>query len=154
MNQTDATPHSITVRVRYNECDPQRVAHHAAYLPWMEIARTELLRTSGIDYRKLEAQGVFFVVAKAEVNYKSPARYDDTLEVAVQVTGQGRARIDHAYEIWRLEDAKGRVALIAQAVTVIVCVGEDGRPQVLPEWLRGPTSPRARTHSPASPADN
>jgi len=135
---------TIPIRVRYNECDPQRVAHHAAYLPWLEIARTELLRSSGLDYRELESRGVYFVVAKAEVHYKSPARYDDQLEVEVGLTGRGRARLDHAYEVWRIEGSQGRVQLIAQAKTVIVCVGDDGRPKELPEWLRGAVTPRDR----------
>jgi len=147
MSGTDNDPgrgHTVSIRVRYNECDPQRVAHHAAYLPWLEIARTDLLRQAGLDYRELESRGVFFVVAKAEVNYRSPARYDETLEIDVRVSGQGRARIDHEYEVWNANDERGRDRLVAQAKTVIVCVGDDGRPQELPEWLRGPTSPRER----------
>jgi len=139
----DATG-EVRLRVRYNECDPQRVAHHAAYLPWLEIARTELLRSSGIDYRRMESEGVYFVVAKAEVNYRSPARYDDELQIEVRVDGQGRARIDHAYEVWRIEGPRGKTRLIAEARTVIVCVDETGRPMELPEWLRGETTPRAR----------
>ncbi|MFO0084137.1 MAG: acyl-CoA thioesterase, partial [Phycisphaerales bacterium] len=61
---TSATSLSTTVRVRvrYCECDPMNVAHHAAFIPWLELARTELLRTSGVSYAHLEAAGVFLVV--------------------------------------------------------------------------------------------
>lgn len=143
-SQLEDTEITISLRVRYNECDPQRVAHHAAYLPWLEIDRTELLRQSGLDYRELEHKGVFFVVAKAEVNYKSPARYDDTLDITVRIAGGGRARLDHTYDVWRVDADRGRTALIAQASTVIVCVGDDGRPREMPEWLRAATTPRSR----------
>ncbi len=73
----------MTVRVRYAECDPQNVVHHASYPVWLEMARTELLREQGVVYRELEASGVMFVVARLSVRYRRPARYDDTLTVRV-----------------------------------------------------------------------
>lgn len=43
------------VRVRYCDSDPMGVAHHGAYIAWLEEARTELLRTSGISYAQLDS---------------------------------------------------------------------------------------------------
>ncbi|MFO4987387.1 hypothetical protein RCK87_26955, partial [Salmonella enterica subsp. enterica serovar 1,4,[5],12:i:-] len=57
--------------------------------------------------------------------------------VVTRVSGGGRARIDHTYEIWRdEEDGRGKSTLIATAETTLACVGADGRPTALPEWLR------------------
>ncbi len=124
------------LRVRYTECDPMNVAHHSRYVAWLEVARTELMRESGVAYADLEAAGVFLVVTKVEIQYKAPARYDDLVAVVVRVTGGGRARINHEYEVWLdAEDGRGRSRLLATAQTTLGCVGEDGIPRGLPEWL-------------------
>ena len=73
--------HEITVRVRYQETDGQRRVHHANYLNYFEVARTEMLRASGITYRELEDAGVFLVVSEANCSYKAPADYDDLLTI-------------------------------------------------------------------------
>ncbi|MCC7388070.1 MAG: acyl-CoA thioesterase [Phycisphaerales bacterium] len=136
------------VRVRYCECDPMGVAHHGAYIPWLEEARTELLRTSGVSYAQLEREGALLAVVKLELVYRRPARYDDRLEIAVRVEGASRVKIHHAYEIRLLErhglDSAGLAAwraagedLLARATTTLACIGRDGRPRALPEWLAG-----------------
>ncbi len=119
----------IEIRVRYPECDPMGVAHHAAFPVWFELGRTELLRQAGLRYRDLEARGVFIAVASLSVRYRSPARYDDLLELRTRVAGVGRATIDHAYELYR--DG----LLLATAQTTVVCLDPRGRPCPLPEAL-------------------
>src|SRR4029434_10075758 len=88
--------HSITIRVRYVECDPMGVAHHSAYAASLEMGRTELLRAGGggLDYRQLEEQGVFLAVAKLAIRYKRPARYDDVLEVRTTGASVGHVELD------------------------------------------------------------
>ena len=91
----DATPASsgdISIRVRYNECDPMGVAHHTAYPVWFEIGRTELLRSSGLAYRDLEADGVFLAVVDLRVRYRAPARYDDVITLTTTIARVTRAR--------------------------------------------------------------
>lgn len=122
------------LRVRYTECDPMGVAHHAAYVPWLELGRTELLRESGLTYAALERAGVLLVVTKLEVRYRLPARYDDLLEIRTTVTGGGRARIDHAYEVKRVENGEAG-DLCVEATSTIACVDPSGRPRPLPDWL-------------------
>lgn len=134
-----------TLRVRYAECDPMGVAHHASYAPWMEIARTELLRDSGRTYESLERAGVFLVVTKMEIRYRRPVRYDDVIEVRTRVEGGSKVRIRHEYEIAVVERAAeppnptdpafGPGGVVAVATTTLACVGSDGRPRELPEWL-------------------
>ena len=119
---------TIEIRVRYPECDPMGVAHHTAYPVWFEMGRTELLRHgAGLAYRDLEAQGVFFAVTRLDVRYKRPARYDDLLTLQTRVTGTGRAKIEHAYELSR--DG----TLLSTATTTVVCLDRDGRPRPLPD---------------------
>jgi len=122
------------------------VVHHASYIPWLEIGRTELLRTSGMSYAQLEKEGVFLVIVKLEAKYRRPALYDDVVEVRTRVkTGEAgatqpqprsRVKIEHEYEIVVVERAGQKVEIVAViASTTLACVDRDGRPRALPEWL-------------------
>lgn len=120
----------IEIRVRYAECDPMGYLHHSKYFEFFEMARTELLRATGVRYRDLEAQGVFFVVVKIECRFRQPARYDDVLKLYVEITRQTRARIDHAYRLYR--DG----VLLCEASTVLACVDRQGKPMPIPEHMQ------------------
>lgn len=121
----------IQVRVRYAETDQMGVLHHANYLVYFEQARTELLRQQGRTYRDMEAEGFFLVIAKAEVKYRSPARYDDLLTIRTTVTRTSPVRLEHRYEV--LRDGK----LLAEGFTTLACVDREGKLQAMPEWVSG-----------------
>lgn len=134
------------LRVRYAECDPMNVAHHASYAPWLEIGRTELLREGGVSYAELERAGVFLVVTKLEIRYRRPVLYDDVVEIRTHAHDSGRIKIRHTYEVALLEragrapdpatDPKAPIdGVCAVASSEIACLGPDGRPKLLPEWL-------------------
>jgi acyl-CoA thioester hydrolase len=124
------------VRVRYCECDPMGVAHHASYVPWLEIARTELLRGTGVTYAQLEEAGVFLVIVRLDVRYRRPVRYDDVVDVRTRVTGGSRIKIEHEYDLVVVErGGAGVEEPVAAAFTTLACVGADGRPRALPDWL-------------------
>lgn len=110
------------------------VVHHAAYIPWLEMGRTEMLREAGVTYAQMEAAGVFLVIVRLECRYKRPARYDQPLEVRTRVTGGSRVKIEHEYEIARVNEA-GEV--IFTGGTTLVCVDGLGKVRELPEWLIG-----------------
>lgn len=136
---------SIQVRVRYAECDPMGVAYHANYLPWMEIGRTELLRTSGVSYGTMEAEGFFLVITRCELRYRRPVRYDDLIEIRTKVENAGRIKIRHDYEVVLLERHGRRPdpadpsvpadGVCAIGSTELACVNAEGRPRELPAWL-------------------
>lgn len=139
VSPTKPIPHKgeVRLRVRYSECDPMGVAHHSACIPWFELGRTELLRESGLTYAHMEQAGILLVIVRLEVSYKLPARYDDLLVLDTCVSGGGRARIDHAYELWRdAGDGRGKSDLLTKASTTLACVDRAGKPRPLPEWLR------------------
>ena len=89
----------IEIRVRYAEVDQMGVVHHSRYLEYFEMGRTELLRSTGVSYAQLEADGVLLVVVKASVNYSAPARYDDVLVLTTTLERVGQVKIDHSYEL-------------------------------------------------------
>ena len=148
MTETHTTPPSSgthQLRVRYVECDPMGVVHHSSYLPWMEIGRTELLREVGESYATLEASGVFMVVTKLEVKYRRPIKYDDVIEIRTKVDKASKVKLSHSYEMVLVErlgkapdftdPAVPSDGVCAIATTELACVGSDGRPKALPEWL-------------------
>lgn len=111
------------------------VVHHAAYVPWLELGRTELLRTSGVSYAQLEAGGVFLVVVKLQLAYRKPARYDELVEVRTRVAAAGRVKIEHEYEVVRVNGDGAHGDSILAASSTIACVDAEGRVRELPEWL-------------------
>ena len=121
--------HTIAIRVRYPEVDAMGYLHHSRYLQYFEIGRVELLRSLGHSYADLERQGVFFVVVKAEIRYKAPARYDDELTLITRLVRATHVRYDHAYELKRGD------TLLAEATTTIACVDREGQIRQIPDQL-------------------
>lgn len=134
------TWHSATrIRVRYGECDPMGVVHHASYIAWFEEARTDILRAQGRSYAALETQGVLLVIVKLDVAYRRSARYDDIIEVRCRIKGGSRVKIEHEYELCVVHQSEhgpvgevrtGQVCVVAR--TVLACVDTQGRVRELP----------------------
>jgi acyl-CoA thioester hydrolase len=125
----DALSHTTVLRVRYTEVDAMGYLHHSRFLQYFEIGRVELLRHHGVAYADLERAGIFFVVTKAEVQYKRPARYDDEVSLTTVETRRTHVKIEHDY---RLENDG---TLLATGKTTIACVDRTGRPRQIPEDL-------------------
>ena len=144
-NAPTPTRGATRVRVRYCECDSMGVAHHASYVPWLEIGRTELLRATGVSYRTLESHGVFLVIVKLDVRYRRPIRYDDVVEVRTSVVGGSRVKIEHEYELVVVErDGEVKEEAVAAAATTLACVDGEGRVKELPGWLVAEETKRPR----------
>ena len=118
------------LRVRYRETDAQGRVHHSNYLNYFEIARVEMLRASGRNYKDLETEGIFLVVTQVMCNYLRGAVFDDLLTIKVRVAHAKKVRITHEYEIL-LEGE-----LIATGSTVVAAMSADGKATRLPDWLR------------------
>lgn len=123
--------HEIQIRVRYAETDRMGFLHHANFFVYFEQGRTELLRQSGFSYREIEDAGHFLVVIDLGCKYKRPAMYDDLLTLRTTVEKVTHVKIVHRYEVLR------EGVLLAEGHSTLACVDRDGRPQPLPETLRG-----------------
>ena len=121
--------HEIELRVRYNETDAMGLLHHSNYLAYFEVGRTELFRAQGGSYRRMEELGLFFVVARIDVRFKKPARYDDVLSLSTSIKTQSPAKLVHEYRLKRGEE------LLTTAESVIACVNRDGELQAIPADL-------------------
>jgi acyl-CoA thioester hydrolase len=123
--------HEMEIRVRYQETDGQRRVHHANFLTYFEMGRTEMLRAHGKTYREFEEAGLFMVVSEATVKYQAPADYDDLLLLRTRVEKIGAAHIRHAYEVIR------GTRILVTGTTTVVCVDAEGRVRRLPGWMLG-----------------
>lgn len=96
--------HQQPIRVHYQDTDQMGVAHHANYVSWLEISRTEMMRDTGVTYRDMENLGLLLPVVDMSIKYRSPAHYDDHLTVFTKVVSVSAVRLEFNYEVRRIED--------------------------------------------------
>lgn len=129
-------PFTHRIRVRFAETDAMGIVHHSRYLPYLEEARVEYLRTIGHPYDALRAEGIDMVVLEAFVRYRAPLRFDDQVDVHLELASANRTTFQMAY----LLTVDGGVR--ATAVTVHGSItSADGRPTRSPTWLRELVAP-------------
>ena len=125
-------PFQFQVRVYYEDVDVGGVVYYANYLRYFERARSEWLRSLGVNQERLAAvEGVGFVVVRAEIDYKIGARLDDLLTITVNPVEMKRAYF------WLEQEARfpdGR--LCAAARVKAACVRHrDMQPQPIPATI-------------------
>jgi acyl-CoA thioester hydrolase len=125
-----------THRVNYSEIDQMGVVYHARYLVWLDVARTEHLRQSGLSYRELEERGYRLVVAELSMRYLRGARYDDAVRVRCWVREIASRKVVFGYALERIPDGE----LLATASTTMFVLDANMRPARLPadvsSWLQ------------------
>ena len=109
-------------RVCYGDTDQMGVVYYANYFVFFERGRTEMLRSVGFPYSRLEELGVFLPVTEAKCRYFAPAHYDELLTLRSTVLELGRVRLTIGTQVLR-EDK----VLVSGEVT-LGCVNADRRP--------------------------
>ncbi len=126
--------HSWPIRVYYADTDAIGIVYHANYLKFFELARTESLRSIGIELPVLLVEyGVQFAVMRLAVTYHKPARLDDKLLVVSQVLKLGLASVTYAQYIY-LNDRNG--LLLCEAQVKLVTVDKQMRPTAVPSVIK------------------
>ena len=123
-------PHTLPIRVYYEDTDMAGIVYYANYLRYIERARSDWVRGLGIDQNAMKAQGLVFAVRRVEADYLMPARLDDELVIeteVVQVTG-ARLVMDQVVR-------RGKDRLFHAIVTVVV-ITESGHPARMPANIR------------------
>ena len=89
------------IRVYWEDTDAGGIVFYANYLKFFERARTEWLRSLGLEQQRLREQtGGMFVVSETAVKYHRPARLDDHLRVTARLAEAGRASLVIAQQAW------------------------------------------------------
>ena len=107
----------IVVRVNYSEVDQMGVVYHARYVVWLDMARTEHLRRTGLTYREMEEHGYRLVVGELNVRYLRSARYDDECRVRCWVRDLASRRVIFGYAV---EHATTGELLVTASTSMIV----------------------------------
>jgi len=114
----DTSPiHSYThvLRSRYGETDQMGYVYYGRYPEFFEVARTEMLRSMNLSYRKMEEDGVMLPVVSMEIDYKQPVFYDEEMQIKVMLFDKPLVRLQTYYAIYterqQKPHVKGRVAL-------------------------------------------
>jgi acyl-CoA thioester hydrolase len=122
------------MRVYWEDTDGGGVVYYANYLRFLERARTEWLRTLGVEQGRLrEESRLQFVIVDLTVHYRRPARYDDLLYVSVTPRAAGRATISFTQEI-RRSTAAGELLVEAQ-VRAACLDAQTLKPRPMPRML-------------------
>ena len=119
------------LRVRYGECDPQGIVFNANYLLYFDVAFTELWREAVGPWQDMVKRGIDAVVAEANLRFRSPARYDDVLQLRLQVEELGRTSITTRMDVCR--DAE---VLVEGRLRHVVVDATTWRPAEIPDWVR------------------
>jgi acyl-CoA thioester hydrolase len=117
--------YSLELAVRDYECDLQGVVNNAVYQNYLEHARHEYLKSIGIDFAALAAEGVNLVVTRAEIDYRFSLTSGDRFEVEVCAERVSPVRIGFRQDIYRLPDRK----VVVNALIVGTALNGKGRPQ-------------------------
>ena len=120
------------IRVYYEDTDAGGVVYHARYLHFLERARTEWLRTFGVEQdRMIAEQGLIFLVTRLSIDYLRPARFNQMLRATVVAAAPGGVRLPLRQE---LRDLDGNTYCRAE-VGVICARASDLKPVRLPRFL-------------------
>jgi len=125
-------------RVTYADCTVGNHVYYARYLDLLETARGEFFRSLGSTFLQWQGRELIFPIIEARLRYKSPARYDDVLAIAVTVSAAAGVRLNFGYQI---VNESGMKAL--EAETFHVCTNLLERPKRLPEELIASLRPYA-----------
>jgi acyl-CoA thioester hydrolase len=123
--------HTFPIRVYYEDTDLAGIVYYANYLKFIERARTEWVRSLGIDQGQLkEIQGIVFAVRRVEADYLRPARFDDALTVTTEAGTITGARIVLDQTVLRGDE------VLFQATVTLVCLSDHGQAARIPAEIR------------------
>lgn len=106
------------IRVRFADTDLQGIVFNGNYLTYYDVAWTEYFRALGFSYTDLIDRGVDTVLARTTMEFKSPARFDDILEVHTRISSIGNTSLTFNFEIY----PQGLDRLVGTAASLYVCV--------------------------------
>lgn len=70
----------------YHETDKMGIIHHSNFIKWMEEARIAYMESLGYGFERVEALGVLSPVAGLSISYKTPVKFNDTIDISVSIT--------------------------------------------------------------------
>lgn len=132
--------HRLLMRVYYQDTDAAGIVYYANYLRFAERARSEMMNLIGISQHRLWTEaGRALAVKDCSIDYRRPARLDDTLEVRSHLPSLSRAQL--TAEQWILNAADGGAHAVLKVR--VVCLDRDGRVARIPAEVAAALAPFA-----------
>ena len=129
---------TIAIRIYYQDTDCGGVVYYGNYLRYFEQGRTHWLEARGLSVKAFMDEGTLFAVVHAELFYRLPARYGETLTVTTRLTDLRAASFTFAHEI--REETSGR--LVVEGSARLAAVNTQGKliklSRELRQCLKGP----------------
>jgi len=125
-------PFRFYLRVRYIECDAQKVVFNSRYGEYVDVSINEFLRAAGVLPPFLDGD-LDFQLVKQTIEWKAPARFDQVLELSIAATRLGTTSFTVATDVRVAGD--DRVIVSVETVYVLVDARTLGK-LPLPDWLR------------------
>lgn len=122
------------VRVYWEDTDAGGVVYHARYLNFFERARTEWLRSKGVNQEKLaREENALFAIRHMDIDFEQAARLDDELDITVSNVRTSGVRMTFDQDMTRCADGQ----TVATARLTAVCLKADSfKPTRMPAWIR------------------
>jgi acyl-CoA thioester hydrolase len=123
--------HHFALTVYYEDTDAAGIVYYANYLKFMERARSDMLRASGIDQRaEIERSGSVYAVADVAIRFRQPARLGDELVIVSTVDAVRAASVVIQQRVMRGTEE------ITNARVTVAFLSSDLRPQRQPRvWV-------------------
>lgn len=123
-------------RIIYGDTDAGGLVYYANYLRFMEMGRTEMMRSRAIPYSEMEEQGIILPVTESYLRYKAPARYDDLITIATSLAEIKRVSCRFHFRITREEEKRNREQLLVKGFTNHACINRQGKLMSFPDNIR------------------
>jgi len=116
------------LRVRYSECDAQKVVFNGRYVDYIDIAFTEFIRVIWGNYNDILSKGIDNQVVKLSVNWKAPAHFDDVIAITVKSIRIGSSSYTLQVDFFNHKTAVNIAS--AEIIYVMVSVAEHKKMEI------------------------
>jgi len=121
----------LDFKVRDYELDMEGVVNNSVYMNYLEHARHEFLLSKGVDFADFAERGLYLIVAKAVMEYKTSLRSGDSFWIGINIIPQSKVRVIFQQDIYRSSDDK----LVLKAEITGTGLSKTGRPRLPDEVL-------------------
>ena len=116
------------LRIRYSECDAQKVVFNGRYVDYIDIASTEFIRVIWGNYNDILSKGIDFQVVKLSINWKAPAHFDDVIGIKVKSIRIGTSSYTLQLDFYNHKTSANIAS--AEIIYVMVSAGEHKKMEI------------------------
>ena len=134
MNNQNQQPFTWQLRVYYEDTDAGGVVYHSNYLNFFERARTEFLRSCGVNQHEIREQHkLIWVVLEIAVKFRQAAKLDDELLVTAEPVWTKGVRVGFSQRMTRKSDG---VEVASAELSAAMLHADSLKPARMPAWMK------------------